>query len=78
MRVFEVTNSFPREERVAKLTDCDGENSETDSGLDFARDCAYIPAEEPRELTTLSEEVGKMLGSMILCPKKFLFGSPPP
>ncbi len=24
---------------VSKLTDCDGENSETDSALDFARDC---------------------------------------
>ncbi|MBU4211508.1 MAG: four helix bundle protein [Verrucomicrobia bacterium] len=24
---------------VSKLTDCDGENSETDSSLDFARDC---------------------------------------
>ena len=27
---------------VSKLTDCDGENSETDSSLDFARDCGYI------------------------------------
>src|SRR3954462_3366529 len=24
---------------VSKLTDCDGENSETDTSLDFARDC---------------------------------------
>ena len=24
---------------IAKLTDCDGENSETDTWLDFARDC---------------------------------------
>ena len=31
---------------VSKLTDCDGENSETDTSLDFARDCGYIsPAE---------------------------------
>ena len=27
---------------VSKLTDCDGENSETDSSLDFARDCGYV------------------------------------
>jgi four helix bundle protein len=27
---------------VSKLTDCDGENSETDSSLDFARDCGFI------------------------------------
>jgi four helix bundle protein len=24
---------------VSKLTDCDGENSETDTSLDFAKDC---------------------------------------
>jgi four helix bundle protein len=29
---------------VSKLTDCDGENSETDSSLDFAEDCTYITA----------------------------------
>ncbi len=27
---------------INKLTDCDGENSETDSSLDFALDCKYI------------------------------------
>jgi four helix bundle protein len=27
---------------VSKLTDCDGENSETDSSLDFAKDCGYV------------------------------------
>jgi four helix bundle protein len=27
---------------VSKLTDCDGENSETDSSLDFAKHCGYI------------------------------------
>jgi len=31
---------------VNKLTDCDGENSETDSSLDFAKDCSYISIEE--------------------------------
>jgi len=30
---------------ISKLTDCDGENSETDSSLDFARDCGYISAQ---------------------------------
>jgi four helix bundle protein len=29
---------------VSKLTDCDGENSETESSLDFAKDCGYITA----------------------------------
>jgi len=57
---------------VSKLTDCDGENSETDSSLDFARDCGYITAQQHDELTTLCVEVGKMLGSMIKDPTAFL------
>ena len=31
---------------VSKLTDSDGENSETDSSLDFAKDCRYTSAGE--------------------------------
>lgn len=57
---------------VSKLTDCDGENSETDTSLDFARDCSYINNQEHKELTALSGEIGRMLGSMICHPKKFL------
>lgn len=30
---------------ASKLTDCDGENAETDTWLDFARDCGYITIE---------------------------------
>ena len=45
---------------ISKLTDCDGENSETDSSLDFAKDCAYITQQEHAALTTLSQEIGKM------------------
>jgi len=30
---------------ISKLTDSDGENSETDSSLDFARDCGYLSAD---------------------------------
>src|SRR5437879_12618680 len=40
---------------ISKLTDCDGENSETDSSLDFAKDCAYITQQEHSELTSLSQ-----------------------
>src|SRR5437016_2514955 len=40
---------------VSKLTDCDGENSETDSALDFARDCGYITPESHRELVSSGE-----------------------
>lgn len=55
-----------------KLTDCDGENSETDTSLDFARDCGYITAEQHAELVGLCQEIGKMLGSMIKNPGPFL------
>ena len=57
---------------VSKLTDCDGESNETDTSLDFARDCHYISDKEHLELTALCKEVGKMLGSMINEPQKFL------
>jgi four helix bundle protein len=56
---------------VSKLTDCDGENSETETSLDFARDCGYITEEKHQELTSLNHEVGKMLGSMLRSPEKF-------
>jgi four helix bundle protein len=57
---------------VSKLTDCDGENSETDSSLDFAKDCKYITVEQHTELAARCEEIGKMLGSMIKTPDGFL------
>ena len=57
---------------VSKLTDCDGENSETDSSLDFALDCGYISNEEHARLVAMCEEIGKMLGSMIKRPDTFL------
>ena len=61
---------------VSKLTDCDGESNETDTSLDFAKDCGYITDAEHVELTALNTEVGKMLGSMINSPDPFLL--PPP
>lgn len=60
---------------ISKLTDCDGENSETDSSLDFAKDCRYITEEQHLDLTRLSLEIGKMLGSMIKAPRAFLLTS---
>jgi four helix bundle protein len=57
---------------VSKLTDCDGENSETDSSLDFAKDCKYVTMECHAELTAISQQIGKMLGSMIKNPGPFL------
>ena len=57
---------------VSKLTDCDGENSETDTSLDFAKDCVYITVDQHKELTCLCVEIGKMLGAMICKPSKFI------
>ena len=56
---------------VSKLTDCDGENQETETSLDFARDCQYINTEEHAQLVGINNEVGSMLGSMIKTPEKF-------
>jgi len=53
---------------VSKLTDCDGENSETDTSLDFALAWMYITSEEHRDLVQCCNEIGKMLGSMINSP----------
>src|SRR6266404_2835129 len=50
---------------VSKLTDCDGENGETESSLDFARDCGYIPAQKHAELASISAEIGRMINGMI-------------
>src|SRR5213082_857704 len=102
MKIFQLSKSFPADERyalisqirrssrsvclnlreawakrryeahfVSKLSDCDGENSETDSSLDFARDCQYITQEQHADLVALCREVGKMLGSMINNPRSF-------
>lgn len=49
---------------ISKLTDADGENSETDTWLDFAHDCGYLGEDEHGRLAVLCQEVGKMLGAM--------------
>ncbi len=57
---------------VSKLTDCDGENSETDTSLDYAKDCGYITEVEHQKLTSRCAQIGRMLGSMIRNPEPFL------
>ncbi len=54
-----------------KLTDSDAENSETQVWLEFALECEYIDKSMFDELTSESEEVGKLLNYMILNPEKF-------
>jgi len=60
---------------VSKLTDCDGEINETDTSLDYARDCNYITTAEHADLVTECAEIGKMLGAMIHNPGSFLLPS---
>ena len=60
---------------ISKLADADGEATETQVWLDFARDCGYMSAERRDELIKGYEEVGKMLGSMMSMPEKFMLSS---
>ena len=57
---------------ISKLTDADGENSETATWLDFARDCEYLKPADYTRLADLRREVGSMLGTMLLDPTPFL------
>ena len=57
---------------VSKLTDSDGESNETDTALDFALKCGFIPEDVHGELVSLNNEVRKMLGAMIEDPAPFL------
>jgi len=56
---------------VSKLTDCDGEATETQVWLDFACDCGYLSKENHDRLTIGYEEVGKMISGMISNPERF-------
>lgn len=57
---------------ISKLADSDGEVAETQVWLDFAQDCGYMPNSRRDELIRGYEEVGKMLGTMMSLPEKFL------
>ncbi len=56
---------------VNKMADADGEATETQVWLDFARDCGYLSSERQANLTVRYEEVGRMLGGMINHPERF-------
>lgn len=57
---------------ISKLSDCDGENSETDTWLNYARDCEYLAPEKHTDLAGEIVEIGKMLGGMLRNPEPFL------
>ncbi len=56
---------------IAKCTDADGENSETQVWLDFALNFKYISEAHHQKLNAQSEEVGKLIGYMIQNPEKY-------
>ena len=57
---------------LSKLADADGEATETQVWLDFARDCEYLAQKRQAELQKGYEEVGRMLGKMMSMPEKFI------
>jgi len=56
---------------VSKLSDADGENSETMTWLDFALACNYIKVNDYNTLVTQCEEIGRLINFMINNPNKF-------
>jgi four helix bundle protein len=103
MEIFEISKSFPKEEKysltdqmrrssrsvcsniaeayhkrrypknfTSKISDADGEASETIVWINFAFDCKYFNAETKDTLLNKYDEVGKMLGGMANNPEKFL------
>ncbi len=62
--------SYPKH-FISKLTDCDAENSETQTWLEFALACIHINKQQFQELTDESLEIGKLINFMIRNPDKF-------
>ncbi len=60
---------------ISKLTDSDGENSETNVWLDFSFECEYISKEIHQNLTEKTIEIGKLINYMINNPDKFGSGT---
>ncbi len=56
---------------LAKVSDSDMENSETLGWLDFSVACNYITSAKFDDLKTKNEEVGKLLGHMLIYPEKY-------
>jgi four helix bundle protein len=56
---------------VAKLTDADGEQQETQHWLQTALDCGYVDESGMRRLTGACEEIGRLLARIIECSGSF-------
>jgi four helix bundle protein len=57
---------------VSRIADADAEATETQVWIDFAFDCGYLSKKSSDELSRAYEEVGKMLGSILARPEKFV------
>ncbi|MCG8605211.1 four helix bundle protein, partial [bacterium] len=55
-----------------KMTDADAEASETTVWLDLAKDCGYLEQSQYSKLTSVYDEIGRMLRGMAKNPEKFL------
>ena len=56
---------------VSKLSDADGEATETQVWIDFAQACGYISVALQMRWREGYEEVGRMLGGMMSHPERF-------
>ncbi len=56
---------------ISKLTDSDGENSETNVWLEFALNCDYLTNEQFQALNEKTLEIGKLINYMINNPNNF-------
>jgi four helix bundle protein len=56
---------------IAKTSDADMENSETQVWLDFALECQYISTENYEEFIDRSSEIGCLLNHMLKNPDKY-------
>ncbi len=57
---------------VAKISDADMENTETQTWLDFGLECKYINSEEFENLYRQTCEIGKLLNHIYNNPEKYL------
>jgi four helix bundle protein len=57
---------------VSRIADADAEATETQVWIDFAHDCGYLTVKSRDELSRAYQEIGKMIGSILLRPEKFI------
>jgi four helix bundle protein len=51
---------------ISKLPDADSEQYETQHWIETARDCGYLTAQQTKDLRQNCEEIGRLIGGMII------------